>query len=136
MITDFPLDFATFKKTWRPNQCLALPRGFMAAQAADIESPILQASEAQVHAAWLAVIAAQPRTRSLREQGNQVEVVQTTALMRFPDTITMRTINLGDGTTSIGVFSRSRYGIRDFGVNAARVRDWVQALQVALNSGS
>lgn len=135
MITDFPLDFASFKKTWRPNQCLALPRGFLSAETPDMESPVFQASVQQVHAAWLAVIASQPRTRRLRETANQIEVVQTTAIMRFPDTITMRTIDLGDGRSSVGVFSRSRYGIRDFGVNAARVRDWLQALQVALNTG-
>jgi uncharacterized protein (DUF1499 family) len=134
MIADFPLDFASFKKTWRPNQCLALPRGFLSAERADIESPILLASVEQVRVAWLAVLAAQPRTRSMREQGNQIEVVQTTALMRFPDTITMRTIDLGDGKASVGVFSRSRYGVRDFDVNANRVREWLQALQVALQS--
>jgi uncharacterized protein (DUF1499 family) len=134
MITDFPLDFATFQKTWRPNQCLALPRGFLSAQTPDVESPVLEASVEQVRAAWLKVIASQPRTRSLREQGNQIEVVATTAVMRFPDTITMRTIDLGNGKTSVGVFSRSRYGIRDFGVNAVRVRDWLVALQVVLNS--
>jgi uncharacterized protein (DUF1499 family) len=132
MITDFPLDFASFKKTWRPNQCLALPRGFLSAEQADMESPILLAPVEQVRLAWLAVVASQPRTRSLREQGNQIEVVQTTALMRFPDTITMRTIDLGDGNVSVGVFSRSRYGVRDFGVNARRVREWLQALQAAL----
>jgi uncharacterized protein (DUF1499 family) len=133
MIADFPLDFARFRKSWRPNQCLALPKGFLSAEKPDIESPVFQASQQHMIDGWLAVIATQPRTRNLRQSGNQVEVVQVTAGLRFPDWITMRAIDLGEGRASLGVYSRSRYGIRDFGVNRARVRDWLQALQVVLH---
>lgn len=128
MITDFPLDFAGFSKTWKPNQFLALPPGFAARQKPDMASPVFTASPEAVRGAFLAVIAAQPRTSVPREAGGQIETVQRTALMRFPDTVTAMPVDLGNGQSSICVFSRSRYGIRDFNVNETRVRSWLELL--------
>lgn len=132
MISDFPLDFARFRKIWKPNQCLALPPGFAAAEKADVESPVFSAGVDQVHAAWLAVVADQPRTSKARQQGGQIEAVQKTALIGFPDWITAEPVDLGGGKASICVFSRSKYGIRDLGVNVARVSAWLAALQARL----
>jgi len=36
---------------------------------------------------------------------------------------------MGDGNTSIAVYSRSRYGYADLGVNQARVERWVKTLE-------
>lgn len=132
MITDFPLDFSGFSKTWKPNQFLALPPGFAARQKPDMESPVFTASVETVRAALLAVIAAQPRTTAPREAGGQIETVQRTALLRFPDTITAMPVDLGDGRSSVCVFSRSKYGIRDFNMNETRVRQWLELLAARL----
>lgn len=128
MITDFPLDFAGFSKTWKPNQFLALPPGFAARQKPDMDSPVFSAPVETVRTAFLAVITAQPRTTPPREAGGQIETVQRTALLRFPDTVTAMPVDLGDGRSSICVFSRSKYGIRDFNVNETRVRQWLDLL--------
>jgi uncharacterized protein (DUF1499 family) len=135
MITDFPLDFASFSKTWKPNQFLALPAGFAARQKADMDSPVVTASADAVRAAWLRVIAGEARTGKVREAGGQIEVVQRTPLLGFPDTITALPVDLGDGRASICVFSRSRFGIRDFAVNETRVRRWLAALTAQLAAG-
>jgi uncharacterized protein (DUF1499 family) len=128
MIKDFPLDFARFKKIWKPNQCLALPTGFQAAEAPDLQSGVFQASVSQVRDAWLEIARSQSRVSDIREEEGQIEAVQRTALVGFPDWITAMPVDLGEGKASICVFSRSKYGIRDMGVNEKRVRQWLSLL--------
>jgi len=55
--------------------------------------------------------------------------VQRTEKLKFPDYISVRFIDMGDGNTSIAVYSRSRYGYADLGVNQARVERWVKTLE-------
>jgi uncharacterized protein (DUF1499 family) len=128
MIKDFPLDFARFKKISKPNQCLALPSGFQAAQVPDLQSGVFQASIDQVREAWLEIARSQSRVSDIREEEGQIEAVQRTALVGFPDWITAMPVDLGEGKASICVFSRSKYGIRDMGVNEKRVRLWLSLL--------
>lgn len=54
--------------------------------------------------------------------------VQRTEKLKFPDYISVKFIGLEDGTTSIAVYSRSRYGYADLGMNQARVERWVKTL--------
>ena len=129
MITDFPLDFARFRKIWKPNQFLALPPGFEAAEKPDLESPVFEAGIDQVHAAWLSVLKTASKVSAIRQQGGQIEAVQKTPLMGFPDWITAEPIDLGAGKASIAVFSRSKYGIRDLGANEQRVNSWIDRLK-------
>ncbi|WP_439139700.1 DUF1499 domain-containing protein [Roseicyclus sp.] len=56
-----------------------------------------------------------------------VSYVLRSALMGFPDVVSIRIIPEGAGTR-VEIFSRSRYGYSDLGVNAARVAAWVGAL--------
>ena len=74
---------------------------------------------------------AEPRTR--RIAGDQmlghITLVQGSRLMGYPDAITIMTqpINLGDTdpTSTVTVFSRSRYGRSDHGVNRTRMQRWL-----------
>lgn len=54
--------------------------------------------------------------------------VQRSERMRFPDYISVMTRENADGQTEIAIFSRSRFGYGDMGVNEARVRDYVSVL--------
>jgi hypothetical protein len=56
--------------------------------------------------------------------------VQRTPLMRYPDTVSVRIVDLGDGRSSFALVSRSRFGQSDLGVNEARVKEWVRTLPV------
>ncbi|MEL6267324.1 MAG: DUF1499 domain-containing protein, partial [Pseudomonadota bacterium] len=51
-----------------------------------------------------------------------VTYVQTSRIVGFPDYVSARTVEGG-----IAVWSRSRYGYSDLGVNRARVEDWLAA---------
>jgi uncharacterized protein (DUF1499 family) len=125
MISDFPLDFARLRKIARPNQCLVLPAGFVAAERPDIVAGVFPVEAAQLRQAWLDCLHVQPRISGIEEKGGQIQAVQRTALAGFPDWITAQPVDLGSGTSSICIFSRSKYGRSDLGVNAKRCRDWL-----------
>ncbi|MBF9030083.1 DUF1499 domain-containing protein [Rhodobacterales bacterium HKCCE3408] len=56
-----------------------------------------------------------------------VTYVVRTPVMGFPDAVSVRLIPEGDGTR-VAIFSRSRFGYGDMGVNADRVARWIDAL--------
>jgi uncharacterized protein (DUF1499 family) len=128
MITDFPLDFARFKKIARPNQFLALPAGFTSAQKPDATVGTFSASVDLVRDAWLEIVRGAARVSGVRQLEGQIEAVQRTPLVGFPDWITAQPVDLGNGQASICVFSRSKFGYRDFGVNEKRVLEWLALL--------
>jgi uncharacterized protein (DUF1499 family) len=132
MITDFPLDFARFRKISRPNQFLALPDGFTSAQKPDAITTVFNASVDQVRDGWLEIVRGTARVSGVRQLEGQIEAMQRTALIGFPDWITAMPIDLGNGQASICVFSRSKYGYRDLGVNEKRVREWLALLATKL----
>ena len=55
--------------------------------------------------------------------------VQRTERLKFPDYISVKFIDMGDGTTSVAIYSRSRYGYADLGTNQARVERWIKTLE-------
>jgi uncharacterized protein (DUF1499 family) len=128
MITDFPLDFARFRKVNKPNQFLALPASFVSAEKPDATVGIFNASIDQVRDAWLEIVRGAPRVSGVRQLDGQIEAIQRTALVGFPDWITAQPVDLGNGQASICVFSRSKYGLRDFGVNEKRGLEWLALL--------
>jgi uncharacterized protein (DUF1499 family) len=132
MITDFPLDFARFRKINRPNQFLALPASFNAAQRPDATVGIFHASVDQVRDAWLEVLRDEARVSNIRQSDGQIEAMQRTPLIGFPDWITVQPVDLGHGQASICLFSRSKFGIRDFGVNEKRGLTWLAQLAAKL----
>ena len=136
MISDFPLDFARFRKIDRPNQFLALPANFVAAQRPDATVGTFTATIEQVRDAWLEILRGAARVSDIRQSDGQIEAIQRTALVGFPDWITAQPVDLGNGTASICVFSRSKFGLRDFGVNEKRGLAWLALLATKLPAAS
>ncbi len=54
--------------------------------------------------------------------------VQHTETLKMPDYITVKFIDLGEGKATVAIYSRSRYGYGDQGMNKARVDRWLGAL--------
>lgn len=54
----------------------------------------------------------------------RVTYVQRTPLMGYPDAISVSAVPEGDGAR-LSLYSRSRYGHSDLGVNKARVEQWL-----------
>lgn len=128
------LDFHTLELTRRPNKFLVLPPGFIGKAKPHATSPIFAAAPEQVLAAQKRIALADPRTTLVDEDcaARQVTFVQRSRTFRFPDTVTVEATPLGPGLTALAIYSRAKYGIRDFGVNRARVERWLAALGAML----
>ncbi len=72
-----------------------------------------------------ALIASEPRTQHLEGsvKSGMVTYISRSRMMGFPDYTTM----LQSGEDLV-IYARSRFGRSDFGVNAARVDRWIDAL--------
>ena len=126
----FPLPFERLTLRPTPNQYLVLPPDFPSAATPHRRSPVFEVDVDRLAAAWDAVIAEQPRVTPTRRDDatRQVEYVQRSRVFRFPDVITVRFVPLGPDRSTLAVYSRSRYGRRDFGVNRRRVEAWLARL--------
>lgn len=128
------VDFATLKPPTSPNHFLTCPQGFCPRARADMVSPVFKASAAQLQLAARRAWAIEPR---LSRVGGSLTTfydryVARTAVMRFPDTISVRFIDLGGGMATLAIYSRSQIGYSDLGVNKARVMRWLSLLKSAL----
>lgn len=124
------MNFATLVLTWRPNQFLVLPEGYKAQAKPHATSPAFARTPDQVLDALKRVALAEPRTSLLAEDraARQLSLVQKSKTFRFPDFIAVEAVPLAGGKTALAIYSRAKYGIRDFGVNRARIERWLAAL--------
>ena len=58
-----------------------------------------------------------------------VTYVQRSGLLGFPDYISVKIADAEGGGTYLSLYSRSRYGYHDMGVNQARVGRWLDDVQ-------
>lgn len=125
-----PVIWDDLQRPVSPNSYLLAPPRFTDA-ATDETAPIFRAPVKVLKQWWNAVIAQQPRIKNISESedGLQIDYVQRTAFMRFPDCITVRFIYIDAKRTTLTIYSRSVYGYSDFGVNKARVQSWLAKLQ-------
>lgn len=134
-----PVDFAGLERKASPNQYLVAPEGLTPRAKPDAESPVFALPPEGLRDAFLAVVAEAPRTRLLNRSadGLHLTLVQRSALLRFPDYIDVSIQPApgegGDGST-IAIYSRSRFGYSDLGVNRKRVEDWMSALETRVAS--
>lgn len=101
----------------------------------DAPAIVLPAAPADTARALEAVLETEPRVTRLAGSAAEghVTYVQRSRLMGFPDAVSIRLVPDGQGTRVI-VFSRSRFGYSDAGVNAARVTRWLDLLRGALGA--
>lgn len=127
-------DFATLTLTWKPNQFLVLPQGFAAKAKPHATSPVFARTPEQVLDAVKRVALAEPRTEVVAEDRakRQIALVQRSKTFRFPDFIAVEAVPAAAGQTALAIYSRAKYGIRDFGVNRARIERWLAALKTQL----
>jgi uncharacterized protein (DUF1499 family) len=129
-----PVDFASLERKASPNQYLVAPDGLTPRAEPDAASPVFSVQPDRLRDAFLSVVEEAPRTTLLSrsEDGLHLTLVQRTALLRFPDYIDVSIQPApggnGDGST-IAIYSRSRFGYSDLGVNRKRVEDWMAALE-------
>jgi uncharacterized protein (DUF1499 family) len=124
-----PVKFESLIRRTSPNDSLACPQGLCVARS-DVTPPIFAVSAPELQKAFAKVIASEPRVEQVAsdEAGFTARYIQRTKIMRFPDTVNVRFIDLGDGRSTIALYSRSQLGEGDFGVNRARIERWLEKL--------
>lgn len=113
------------------NWALAAPASVGTAAAPSRTVPVFVSAPDRVLAAFDAAALAEPRVRRLDDGSDPTyrAYVQRSRVFRFPDVISARTLDLGDGRASLAVYSRSMVGSYDWGVNADRLARWLDALE-------
>jgi uncharacterized protein (DUF1499 family) len=127
------IDFATLERGPTPNQYLLCPTSVCSTQT-DGAAPVYDVPVTKLQAAWDEMIAEEPRVQVLRRDitNQQIDYVQRTRLLRFPDLVTVRFVPVDDTHATLVIYSRSVYGEGDFGVNRARVEEWLAKLKARI----
>jgi uncharacterized protein (DUF1499 family) len=125
------IDFASLERKSSPNQYLIAPNGATPRAKPDAESPVFSIAPNRLRDAFLSVTAEAPRTKLLEQSadGLQLSLVQRSAILRFPDYIDVSVLPAGGDGSTIAIYSRSRFGYSDMGVNQRRVEEWMTSLQ-------
>lgn len=126
------LDPLTLARTGKANDFLACPEGHCTA-AADRPAPVLDLAAADQLRLWEEVVTTSPRARILHvdDANLRLHAEQRSRIMRFVDTIAIHVIPLPEGRSTFAAYSRSELGSNDFGVNQARLEDWIARLEAA-----
>ncbi len=122
------VDPATAQRTGYPNDYLVAPQGATAA-APDRLAQVHTLSPRDLLQRFDAVAENAPRTRRIAGSPEEglVTYVQRSRVFGFPDYISVRAVEVPGGAALI-VWSRARFGFGDFGVNRARVEDWLRQI--------
>ena len=129
-------DFATLRKTSKPNQYLVLPPG-LGVEEPDQVAPAFDVPAARLAELWRTEVVtggdvAERRWDAATLTGDYVE---RSKLMRYPDLITVQFLPLSAARSTLAIYSRSVYGYSDRGVNQRRVRQWLERLSEAARAG-
>lgn len=113
-----------------PNQYLVAPDGLCQNATPHQIARTYEREPAALKTALLDIIQAEPRTTLLGSDDAtlQYEAVQRSLLFRFPDYISIRILPVSAGHSTLAIYSRSKLGYGDLGVNKKRVTRWLKKL--------
>lgn len=112
------------RRSGKPNDIRIRPEG------GDIAAPVFAMTPELLAERIASIALGEPRTRLLAGSPaeGRMTFVQRSALWGFPDLVTVETLPAPGGAT-FRLWSRSRFGYSDLGVNRARAERWLQALR-------
>jgi len=127
-----PMDISRIVRPATPNTALAAPSEF--APSPDVFVPALHLPPQQMFALIHRVAAAQPRTYLAADYADRLQAdwVARSRVFNFPDLVMVQVLPAGPGASTLVIYSRSVYGHSDLGVNLARVRAWLAAVNDAI----
>jgi uncharacterized protein (DUF1499 family) len=94
-------------------------------------SPVYPVSAEDLYNTFNQIISHESRVNfiyTIPEQG-QFQLEQKSLILGFPDDIGIQFIALSENTSTLAIYSKSRYGFYDFGVNKRRVTKWLEQLK-------
>ena len=99
-------------------------------QTASTAQELYEAASAAVQRRkWTPIVDRRPQARPARE--GHIEAVARTTIMGFRDDVVLR-IRAIPGGARLDIRSASRYGTRDFGANARRIRSLIEEIEEAI----
>jgi uncharacterized protein (DUF1499 family) len=115
---------------------MSYPKDYAAVQhecCADLHPAVVKAAPAAAFERALGVARTRPSWTVTQPDpaGLVFEAVATSGLFRFQDDVVVRVRPDADGASRVDVRSKSRDGKGDLGINAARIRAYVVALEAA-----
>lgn len=128
-----PVDFRTLDPGTKPNWFLLAPASH-GNRHASAPSPVLPVDAKRLFEVACQVIEAQPRTQTSWRDPDRHRAVftQRSAVLGFTDDVDLAVEAVGDDSSTLALFSRSRVGYWDLGVNRRRVLDWLARIETAL----
>lgn len=123
--------FEDLAKGPKPNQALICPDGLCQDGERDEASPIYALPVDELRRAFFTAVENEDDLERVEGGSDdlQVRYVQRTRLLRFPDTINVRFLALGDNRSTIALYGQSLVGTSDLGVNLKRLRRWLSRLE-------
>ncbi|MGB3828770.1 MAG: DUF1499 domain-containing protein [Ornithinimicrobium sp.] len=120
-----------------PNWFRLTPPGADRSAVVDREgtSPVFDVPVAELETAFDEVATGDGRVTVLAGSAAEgfVTYVQRSALMGYPDYVSVRFVEVDADRSTLAIMSRARYGSGDLGVNEKRVRRWMHETQDLLN---
>lgn len=126
---EWHIDPLTVERPSSPNTYFVAPQSQVEAEV-DLESPVYALPAAVMAKAFNDYVVTQPNTSVVDGlvEALWMTYVQRTPALKMPDYITVKFVDLEGGKSTIAIYSRSRFGYGDLGVNKARVDLWLQSL--------
>lgn len=118
--------FETAVRRESPNDALACPAGLCAGAKVDLVAPVFAVPAERLRAIVAEVATAEPGTALIPTDAESHDrYLVRTRILRFPDLVDVRIIPRGENESTLALYSRSRIGHWDFGVNRARLERWL-----------
>lgn len=127
-------DWSALRRSRSGNDALICPPGLCGVARVDARPPIFLAAPDRLREALDRLLAEEPDTVEVfrSADGLQVRVVVRSHWLRFPDLVDLRVVDLGGERATLALYSTSRIGLSDLGVNRARLDRWLATLASAL----
>jgi uncharacterized protein (DUF1499 family) len=119
--------FKTLKRPSSPNTWLVAPADF--AIKPDAVAPLFDVPVPKLRETFKSVVAGAEGAAVVAESTDGIHVVVTTALLKFKDDVRALFIPVGEGKSTMALYSASRVGYWDFGTNRRRVESWLEQMQ-------
>lgn len=125
------LDFTKLKLKGSPNEYLVAPDDLCKNAVPHLPADVYDVPADELRDAIMHVVAHRSRVEldGMDEAARAFEFVHYSAVLNFKDMISVRVLPVGHKQSTIAIYSRSKTGYYDFGVNKARVESWLEELE-------
>ncbi|MBE7636630.1 DUF1499 domain-containing protein [Sneathiella sp. P13V-1] len=121
-------DFSTLKAPNKPNWFLLCDTEVCQNTKPNGQPPIFELSATDLKGRFEKFILENSNAKVRLDESDQIEILDRTSLVRWPDIISVKFVGLEGGKSILYIYSRSIYGHSDLGANQARVTKWLQAI--------